>query len=237
MIKTSENVLLKDHATTLQDQFQPLLERDKLDDLTRMFTLLSRVPETLARLRDIFESHVKEEGIVAVKKAVAATPESNANGGSGAATPAEEEKGTPVGKRKVGLLVVFFCIHAHLYCISSRQSTTAAPASADIDPQVYMQVLLNVHSKFSSVSESCFKGEAGFVAALDKGCREYVNRNSACKTGSSRSSELLAKYCDGLLRKSSKLTEDSETEKLLSGVVRLVARGFDSILNRRFHFA
>lgn len=110
MIKTSEKVLLKDHATTLQDQFQPLLERDKLDDLTRMFTLLSRVPETLARLRDIFESHVKEEGIVAVKKAVAATPESNANGGSGAATPAEEEKGTPVGKRKVGLLMMFFSI-------------------------------------------------------------------------------------------------------------------------------
>ena len=82
-----------------------------------------------------------------------------------------------------------------------------------------MQVLLEIHSKFAAVANCCFKGEPGFIASLDKGCREYVNRNDACNTGSSRSSELLAKYCDGLLRKSSKLTEDSETEKLLSGVV------------------
>lgn len=82
-----------------------------------------------------------------------------------------------------------------------------------------MQVLLSIHTKFASISSSCFKGEAGFVASLDRGCREYVNRNAACKGVSSKSSELLAKYCDALLKKSSKLNEDSETESLLKGVV------------------
>jgi cullin 1 len=93
---------LHDHASSLQDQFQPLLERDKLDDLTRMFALLSRVRDTLVRLRDIFENHVKEEGLIAIKKAVAAISE----GGSGsiAATPVED--GTPVGKRKVFFIVL-----------------------------------------------------------------------------------------------------------------------------------
>jgi cullin 1 len=84
-----------------------------------------------------------------------------------------------------------------------------------------MQTLLSIHNQFAEVAAGPFQSEAGFIQSLDKGCREYVNRNAACKTGSSRSSELLAKYCDGLLRKSSKMNEDAETDKLLRGVVRI----------------
>lgn len=178
----------------MQDHFQNLLERDKLEDLSRMFTLLFRVPENLGRLRDLFENHVKEEGLSAVRKAVSAA-EASQGGGSGLATPNEEEGG------------------------QKKKASTAS--SSDIDPAVYMQVLLAVHNKFFDVAKTAFNGDAGLVASLDKGCREYVNRNTACKTGSSRSSELLAKYCDGLLRKSSKMTEDSETDTLLSGVMTI----------------
>lgn len=100
LIRTSETVLIKDHATSLQDQFQPLLERDKLDDLTRMFSLLSRVPDTLIRLREIFETHVREQGVLAIQKAASTSAEPGAEA-SGAATPAEEEAPTPSLKRKV----------------------------------------------------------------------------------------------------------------------------------------
>jgi hypothetical protein len=67
--------------------------------------------------------------------------------------------------------------------------------------------------------EAGFRGEAGFVASLDKACREFVNRNSVCKTGASKSPELLAKFCDALLRKSSKVTEEGEVEDVLNSIV------------------
>lgn len=183
LIDKTEQVLLAAHAALMQDQFYPLLERDKIEDLSRMFSLLSRVPDTLVKLRNIFEDHVREAGLVALRKIDEAGTEAAA---SGVATPEEEPK----------------------------------KKSSETDPKVYISVLLEVHSKFESVCTAAFKAEAGFVASLEKGCREFVNRNVICK-GSSKSSELLAKYSDGLLRKSSKLNEDSETETLLNGVVIL----------------
>jgi cullin 1 len=88
LIKTTEKVLLTDHSKLMQEQFQPLLERHKIDDLTRMFHLLNRVPDTLGQLRDIFESHVREEGLLEIKKIT----EPMSAAGSGAGTPQEGEK-------------------------------------------------------------------------------------------------------------------------------------------------
>jgi cullin 1 len=185
LMAKSEKVLIAHHANAMQDQFQPLLERDKIEDLSRMFGLLSRVPDSLTKLRELYEIHVKEQGLLAVRKVA----ESNQSSNSGVATPNEEEG----GKKK--------------------------PGPSDLDPKVYVDVLLEVHSKFESVTTAAFSNDPGFVASLDKGCREFVNRNAFCKNGSSRSSELLAKHTDALLRKSSKMNEDSETEKLLNGVM------------------
>jgi cullin 1 len=181
LVSTSEKVLLSDHSTLMQEQFRPLLERHKIEDLTRMFSLLNRVPETLGILRDYFENHVREEGLLEISKMGASSSSSN----SGIHTPEEDQK----------------------------------KKDSDVDPQVYVQVLLSVHAKFESVVQTAFCNEPGFVASLDKGCRDFVNRNILCKNGSSRSSELLAKYTDGILRKSSKVNEDTESENLLNGVV------------------
>lgn len=43
-----------------------------------------------------------------------------------------------------------------------------------------------------------------------------MNRNAVCKNSTSKSPELLALYCDSLLRKSSKLGEDGEMDSLLN---------------------
>ena len=54
----------------------------------------------------------------------------------------------------------------------------------------------------------------------------FINKNSvtlkAEKHAASKSSELLARHCDGLLRKSAKLPEEEELEKMLDDVVRLI---------------
>ncbi len=191
LIALVEVTLLTNHAKILQEQFKPLLEREKLEDLSRMYTLLMRVPDNMPVLRDTFEKHVKDEGLAAIRKVVEAI---SAGAQSGSTTNLEEGRGSTTEKEE-------------------------KKGSSELDPKVYSDTLLEVYTKFNSICTSTFKAEAGFTASLDKACREFVNRNAFCPDGSSKSSETLAKYCDTLLRKSTKTTEDSEMEILLNGIV------------------
>ena len=71
---------------------------------------------------------------------------------------------------------------------------------------------------------SAFNNDAGFVAALDKACGKFINANAVTKAAnsSSKSPELLAKYCDLLLKKSAKNPEEAELEDTLNQVVSFV---------------
>lgn len=66
-----------------------------------------------------------------------------------------------------------------------------------------------------------FKNDNGFVAALDKACGKFINTNAVtiASKSTSKSPELLAKYCDLLLRKSSKNPEEAELEDTLNQVM------------------
>ncbi|CAL1712767.1 unnamed protein product [Somion occarium] len=90
--------------------------------------------------------------------------------------------------------------------------------AAEVDPKAYVDALLEVHQKNSETVNRSFKGEAGFVAALDKACREFVNRNAATGTSTTKSPELLAKHADALLRKSNKMAEEDDLETALNKV-------------------
>lgn len=93
-------------------------------------------------------------------------------------------------------------------------------AEADVDPKAYVDALLEVHAKNHATVERSFKGEAGFFAALDKACGSYVNENAATGGSVNKSPELLAKQADALLRKSNKVSEESDLEAGLNRVVR-----------------
>ncbi|KAI0036500.1 Cullin-domain-containing protein [Vararia minispora EC-137] len=97
----------------------------------------------------------------------------------------------------------------------------AESEGADVDSKAYVDALLEVHTKNSETVNRSFKGEAGFVAALDKACRDFVNRNKATGTVPTRSPELLAKHTDALLRKSNKMAEDNDLEGALNRVMVL----------------
>jgi cullin 1 len=88
-----------------------------------------------------------------------------------------------------------------------------------LDPKAYVDALLDVHRKNSETVTRSFRGEAGFVASLDKACREFVNRNAATGTSTTKSPELLAKHVDMLLRKSNKVAEEEDLEGALNRVV------------------
>ncbi|KAF8582805.1 Cullin-domain-containing protein [Ramaria rubella] len=90
-----------------------------------------------------------------------------------------------------------------------------------LDPKAYVDALLEVHKKNQETVNRSFKGEAGFVASLDKACREFVNRNAATGTSTTKSPELLAKHADALLRKSNKLSEEGDLEEALNQVMVL----------------
>lgn len=87
-----------------------------------------------------------------------------------------------------------------------------------------MNAILDVHKKYESLVNGAFNGDSGFVAALDKACGKFINANAVTKkaNSSSKSPELLAKYCDLLLKKSSKNPEDTELEEILTAVVCLI---------------
>jgi hypothetical protein len=80
-------------------------------------------------------------------------------------------------------------------------------------------VLIRQHSDLMWESFQSFRGEAGFVASLDKACREFVNRNAATGSSTTKSPELLAKHADMLLRKNNKMAEEEDLEGALNRVV------------------
>merc|ERR1711937_878305 len=79
------------------------------------------------------------------------------------------------------------------------------------DPKIYVSTILEVHRKYNALVMTAFNNDSGFVASLDKACGRFINGNSVTKkaNASSKSPELLAKYCDHLLKKSSKNPEEA----------------------------
>ena len=82
---------------------------------------------------------------------------------------------------------------------------------------------MDVHRKYNSLVLSSFNNDVGFVTALDKACGKFINNNHVTKhpNQSTKSPELLAKYCDLLLKKSSKNPEEAELEDTLNQVLLL----------------
>lgn len=93
--------------------------------------------------------------------------------------------------------------------------------TAGNDPKMYVNTILEVHKKYNALVLDAFNNDIGFVTALDKACGRFININSVTKTAnsSSKSPELLAKYCDLLLKKSSKNPEEAELEDTLNQVM------------------
>lgn len=87
-----------------------------------------------------------------------------------------------------------------------------------IDPKAYVDTLLSVYQAGAALVSRSFKGEAGFMASLDRACTEFFNRNEAIDA-SAKSSELVAKHTDLLLRKNSKVAIEGDLEDELNRVV------------------
>ena len=91
-------------------------------------------------------------------------------------------------------------------------------ANAELEPTIYVDALLEVRLKNQHTVQRGFKNEMSFVAALERACRDFVNKNAATDNSTTKSPELLAEHADALLRKNSKLAE-GDLEDALNQVV------------------
>ncbi|PLW07885.1 hypothetical protein PCANC_07910 [Puccinia coronata f. sp. avenae] len=160
LVTTCENVLVKEHAELLQEEFMRLLENQKESDLSRMHGLLGRIPEGLDPLRAQFEVATKASGLSATERIAGDKPEA-------------------------------------------------------VEPKAYVDAILGVYQKYSDLVKKSFRGEAGFNAALDKACREFINQNAVTGKSNQKSPELLAKYSDQLLKKTNKVGEETDLNSAL----------------------
>ena len=104
-----------------------------------------------------------------------------------------------------------------------------------MEPKTYVDALLEVHAQYQQLVDNAFNGESEFVRSLDNACKEFVNRNKVCATGSTRSPELLAKYTDTLLKKSGKSAEEADLEASLIQIMTVFKYIEDKDVFQKFY--
>ncbi|CAF0783301.1 unnamed protein product [Adineta steineri] len=89
------------------------------------------------------------------------------------------------------------------------------------EPKLYVETILDIHTKFFKLVQEAFNSEQGFTAALDKACGKFINNNAvtAAVGNTTKSPELLARYCDALLRKGSKAVEETDLEEKFNQIM------------------
>ena len=179
LMKTCLGVLVTGHSGLLRDEFQVLLDKDRREDLARMYKLLSRIIDGLEPLRTKFEAHVRKCGLAAVEK--------------------------------------------------------VATEGEAMESKTYVDALLEVHAQYQQLVDNSFNGESEFVRSLDNACKEFVNRNKVCATGSTKSPELLAKYTDSLLKKSGKSAEEADLEASLIQIMTVFKYIEDKDVFQKFY--
>ena len=111
--------------------------------------------------------------------------------------------------------------HFGFFFLLGKSAIEGCHETALTDPKLYVSTILDVHKKYADLAQISFSNDPGFVAALDKACRQFINKNKVTEDAkhSNKSPELLVKYCDLLLKKSSKNPEESELEELLNQIM------------------
>lgn len=101
-------------------------------------------------------------------------------------------------------------------------------------PAQFVESLLRVHGKYKTMIKEVFHNDQQFMGALDKAFESVVNHRTNTKTNC-RSPELLAKYCDTLLKKSSKGLNESEVDDKLGSSITIFKYIDDKDVFQKFY--
>ncbi|XP_044498351.1 cullin-1 [Mangifera indica] len=163
-----------------------LLRDDKVEDLSRMFRLFSKIPRGLDPVSNIFKQHVTAEGTALVKQA------------EDAASNKKAEKRDVVG----------------------------------LQEQVFVRKVIELHDKYLAYVNDCFQNHTLFHKSLKEAFEVFCNKG----VSGSSSAELLATFCDNILKKGgSEKLSDEAIEETLEKVVKLLAYISDKDLFAEFY--
>ncbi|KAM0886351.1 hypothetical protein ACQ4PT_029754 [Festuca glaucescens] len=190
LLEKVQHELLTQYASQLLEKehsgCHALLRDDKVEDLSRMYRLFSRITRGLEPVSQIFKQHVTNEGTALVKQA------------EDAASNKKPEKKDIVG----------------------------------LQEQVFVRKIIELHDKYVAYVTDCFQGHTLFHKALKEAFEVFCNKGVSGST----SAELLATFCDNILKKGgSEKLSDEAIEDTLEKVVRLLAYISDKDLFAEFY--
>ncbi|CAH1419397.1 cullin-1 isoform X1 [Lactuca sativa] len=190
LLEKVQNELLSMYATQLLEKehsgCHALLRDDKVDDLSRMYRLFSKIPHGLDPVSSMFKQHVAAEGTALVKQA------------EDAASNKKAEKRDVVG----------------------------------LQEQVFVRKVIELHDKYMAYVNDCFLNHTLFHKALKEAFEIFCNKG----VSGSSSAELLATFCDNILKKGgSEKLSDEAIEDTLEKVVKLLAYISDKDLFAEFY--
>ncbi|ULU08573.1 hypothetical protein L3Y34_019640 [Caenorhabditis briggsae] len=96
------------------------------------------------------------------------------------------------------------------------------------DHQTYVRTLLNIIDRFQSIIDRSFSMDPHFLKSLDTAAMKFVNENPVIskfpkKQRSMKSADLVAKFCDGMMRKGTRIDGDLEMEETQRKTIKLLA--------------
>lgn len=99
----------------------------------------------------------------------------------------------------------------------------------------FVENLLAVYNKYKELIKDVFKSDQNFMGALDKACSYVINHRPNQGRSPCRSPELLAKYCDTLLKKSSKGISETEVDEKLAESITIFKYIDDKDIFQKFY--
>ncbi|KAL7253373.1 hypothetical protein ACSBR1_007828 [Camellia fascicularis] len=192
-----QHELLSVYATQLLEKehsgCHALLRDDKVEDLSRMYRLFSKIPRGLDPVSSIFKQHVTAEGAALVKQVEDAAS----------------------NKKVISVLVR-----------ADKKDVVG------LQEQIFVRKVIELHDKYMAYINNCFMNHTLFHKALKEAFEVFCNKG----VGGSSSAELLATFCDNILKKGgSEKLSDEAIEETLEKVVKLLAYISDKDLFAEFY--
>ena len=175
--ETLNVVLIKEHIGKLEADFVTLLDSRDNNKITVLYKLMQRDFTLLPKLAAAYEAYIKNCGESEISQLIVSHR---------AAVLSAQESATAAGKK------------------ISNASVGALP------PKDYIKKLLEVYFTFRKLTSKCFNNDPLFMKSMDNACRSYINVNEfalppgSARSATSRTPEMLAKYSDQLLKRSTK---------------------------------
>ncbi|KAJ3153178.1 Cullin-2 [Geranomyces variabilis] len=112
-------------------------------------------------------------------------------------------------------------------------SSNTTSSANQKDPREYAEGLIALHAQYMDYCREVLSGDVAFTAAVDHAFRSVINDQAL--TPGTNSAEILARFCDSLLKKSAKGLAEAEVETKLGQMVTLFKYVEDKDVFQKFY--